>query len=132
LRGKKYTIYSIVTTLLEEAALAATVIWLLPKFGINIPIWVLSLLMIAWGIYSYITYRLTKKVQGKEVPTPADIMIGRKGTAVTSLDPDGIVKLGGELWKASATDSPISAGDEIVVMSIRGLILSVTRDEASK
>lgn len=132
MRGKKFTIYNIVTTLLEEAALVAAVIWLLPIFGINIPIWVLAILMIAWGTYSYITYRLTKNVHSKEVPTPAEAMIGRKGKAITSLDPDGIVRIGGELWKASATDSPISAGEEIMVVEVRGLLLSVNRADASK
>lgn len=130
--GKEYKAFNIIITLLEEAALVATVLWLLPIFGINISIWVLALLMIAWGTYSYITYRLTKKVQDKEIPTPAEAMIGRKGMAVTSLDQDGIVRIGSELWKASAADSSISACEEIVVVGIRGLLLSVARVEARK
>jgi len=132
LRGKQYTAFNIVVTLLEEVALLATVLWLLPILGINISIWVLVLLMIAWGAYSYMTYRLTKKVQDKEIPTPAEAMIGRKGKVVKSLDQVGIVRIGGELWTASVADPPISAGEEIIVMGIRGLLLSVARVEFKK
>lgn len=132
MKGKKYTAYSIVTTLLEEMVLVVVVRWLLPVFGVNIPIWLLVLLMIAWGTYSYISYRLTKKVHDKEILTPAEAMIGRKGMAVTSLKQEGIVRIGSELWKASAIDLSISAYEEIVVVGINGLLLFVTRVEGSK
>jgi hypothetical protein len=53
-KRRGYTLYSLVTTLIEEAALAAVVLWVLPHFGIKIPLWLLIVLMIAWGIYSYL------------------------------------------------------------------------------
>ena len=61
MKTKHYTIYSLVTTLVQEAALVAAVLWLLPSFGVNIPFWGLSLMVVALGIYAYITYRFGKK-----------------------------------------------------------------------
>ncbi len=46
-------IIAIVTTLIEEAALAAVVIWCLPHVGINLHVGVLIALMVALAAYAY-------------------------------------------------------------------------------
>ena len=125
MQGKGYTAYSIITTLLEEVALAAIVLWLLPVFGIVIPLWALALMMIAWGTYSYISYRLCKKALDKKVTSPGEAMIGCQGQAKTCLDPDGIVQVQGELWKATTADSIIQSGEDVVVKGISGLTVFV-------
>jgi membrane-bound ClpP family serine protease len=125
MHGKGYTAYSIVTTLLEEIALAAIVLWLLPVFGIVIPLWALALMMIAWGTYSYVSYRLCKKALDKKVTSPREAMIGCQGTTKTCLDPDGIVQVQGELWKATTADSMIQSGEDVIVQGISGLTLFV-------
>lgn len=125
MQGKGYTAYSIITTLLEEIALAAIVLWLLPVFGIVIPLWALALMMIAWGTYSYISYRLCKKALDKKVTSPGEAMIGCQGQAKTCLDPNGIVQVQGELWRATTADSMIQSGEDVVVQGISGLTLFV-------
>jgi len=125
MRGKGYTAYSIITTLLEEIALAAIVLWLLPVFGIVIPLWGLALMMIAWGTYSYVSYRLCKRALDKKVTSPGEAMIGCQGKAKTCLDPNGIVQVRGELWKATAADSIIESGEDVIVQGISGLTLFV-------
>jgi membrane protein implicated in regulation of membrane protease activity len=128
MQGKVYTTYSIITTLLEEIALAAIVLWLLPVFGIVIPTWGLALMMIAWGTYSYISYRLCKKALDRKVTSPGEAMVGCLGKAKTCLDPNGIVQVSGELWKAT-TDSIIESGEDVIVQGIEGLTLFVTPRE---
>ena len=51
MRSKRYLIYSLIITFLEEVALAIAVLWLLPRFGINIPLWALILMLVALGAY---------------------------------------------------------------------------------
>jgi membrane-bound ClpP family serine protease len=125
MQGKGYTAYSIITTLLEEIALAAIVLWLLPVFGIVIPLWALALMMIAWGTYSYVSYRLCKKALDKKVTSPGEAMIGCQGKTKTCLDPDGIVQVQGELWKATTADSMIQSGEDVIVQGVSGLTLFV-------
>ena len=125
MHGKGYTAYSIITTLLEEIALAAIVLWLLPVFGIVIPLWALALMMIAWGTYSYVSYRLCKKALDKKLTSPGEAMIGCQGKTKTCLDPDGLVQVQGELWKATTADSMIQSGEDVIVQGISGLTLSV-------
>jgi len=123
MKGKKFTAYSIVTSILEEAALASVVLWLLPGFGIDIPLWGLILLMIALGVYSYMTYQLGKKALDKKPIVSPDI--GSRGKVTTPLTPRGYVRIGTELWKASSTDSSIDAGEEVVVIGMQGMTLLV-------
>ena len=52
-------------------------------------------------------------------------MIGWEGTARTCLDPDGMVQVHGALWKATAKDSVIEDGADIVVVGIERLTLFV-------
>jgi len=125
MRGKQFTAYAIVSTLLEEIAIAVIGLWLLPKYDINIPVWVVVLIMVGWAAYNIITYKPSKRVLDKDIPSPAEDMIGCEGTARTCLDPDGMVQVRGALWKATATDSAIDNGEEIVVVGIKRLTLLV-------
>ena len=105
MRGKQFTAYAIVSTLLEEIAIAVIGLWLLPELGIHVPIWVVVLIMVGWAAYNIITYKPSKRVLDKHIPSPAEDMIGCEGTARTCLDPNGMVQVRGALWKATATDS---------------------------
>jgi membrane-bound ClpP family serine protease len=54
-------------------------------------------------------------------------MIGRKGTAVTNLNPEGYVMVQGERWQAGIAEggNPIGQGESICVEAINGLKLTV-------
>jgi membrane-bound ClpP family serine protease len=127
LRGKKFTAYALITTILELAAVGVVGFWLLPKVGVNIPFWIIIIIMVVWAAYNILTYRPSKRALDMEIPTPAEAMIGCRGTAKTCLAPDGMVHVEGGLWKAQSVDSAIiEDGEEIVVVGIKGLLLSVT------
>jgi membrane protein implicated in regulation of membrane protease activity len=53
--------------------------------------------------------------------------IGRRGVSVDPLQPVGLVRVDGELWRAQALGADIPAGREIVVTGARGLVLVVER-----
>ena len=125
MRSKQYTAYTIVTTVLEGIAVAAVILWLLPKFGINVPLWGLILLIVAFLVYSYLTYHLGKKALERKPVVSAEAIIGSEGKAITALAPEGYVRVCGELWKASATIPAIGKDEEVVVVGIEGLTLFV-------
>jgi membrane-bound serine protease (ClpP class) len=56
-------------------------------------------------------------------------MVGTRGRVVNALNPEGVVRIHGELWQAIAADSPINSGDEITVVEHEGLTLKVARFE---
>jgi membrane-bound serine protease (ClpP class) len=123
MKYRSYTVLAIATTLLEEAALVAVVLWLLPRAAINIPLWGLILMMIALGVYGYITYRLGMKALVKKPMISPDI--GSRGRTTTTISPKGYVRIKGELWQASSS-STIDAGEEITVVGMEGMTLLIS------
>ena len=123
-KGKGYTIYSILTSLLWEVILAVVVLRVLPRFGVNIPLWALIVLMALLGAYSYITYWLAKRAMDKVPLISLETLISAKGRTTTRLKPRGYVRLGGELWRARA-ESDIGAGEEVTVVGVEGMTLLV-------
>jgi membrane protein implicated in regulation of membrane protease activity len=123
MKYRRYTALTITTTLLEEAALVAVVLWLLPRVTINIPLWGLILMMIALGVYNYINYRLNKKALVKKPMISLDI--GSRGRTITPISPKGYVRVNGELWQASS-NSTIDAGEEVAIVGIEGMTLLIS------
>jgi membrane-bound serine protease (ClpP class) len=123
MKHRRYTALAITTSLLEEAALVAVVLWLLPRVGINIPLWSLILMMTALGVYNSINYRLNKKALIKKPMVSPDI--GSRGRTTTPVSPTGYVRINGELWRASS-NSTIDAGEEITVVGIEGMTLLIS------
>ncbi len=122
-----HTIYSIISTVVEEMAIAALIIWVLPLFGINLPLWALAAVLVAFAIFSYIMYRIGHPtITFRKVSAPESI-IGSAGVVETALDPGGMVKVRGELWKARSAGGPIDKGEDVTISSVEGLTLVVDR-----
>ncbi|ASJ04939.1 NfeD family protein [Thermococcus barossii] len=55
-------------------------------------------------------------------------LVGEVGKVVEDLDPEGVVKLHGELWKAESKDGKrIPVGEKVRVVEVKGLTLIVER-----
>ena len=121
-----YTVQAILGWMLEEAILVAAVLWLLPQFNINLPLWALGILMAALAIYSYIMYRVGRSTFLIRPKVAAETVIGNGGKVTKRLAPEGYVKVQGVLWKATCVESELEVGDQVVVVGIEGLRLIVT------
>jgi len=122
---RAYTLYSLVRLLFDEAVLAAVVLWLLPGFGINMPLWLLILFMVAWAVYSCLTSRLIAKVISKVSAVGPEVLIGIECTTTTPLHPDGYVRVGTELWRARSVSGNIDVEAEVVIIGVKRLTLLV-------
>lgn len=60
----------------------------------------------------------------------AEALVGATGEAREDLSPDGLVFVGGALWKAVTTSGPIHSGTPVRVIRRDGLQLEVAADEA--
>jgi membrane-bound ClpP family serine protease len=120
-------IIAIVSTLLEEAAIAAIVLWLLPRFDIHLPLFALVIIMLAWAGFAVFTYRLGSRALKKKPVAGLSDMVGSKGKAVRRLAPDGLVRIKGELWKAKSAGGEIDTGEEVTVVGQERLKLIVRK-----
>jgi membrane protein implicated in regulation of membrane protease activity len=124
-KKRAYTLYSLGRLLFEEAALIAVVLWLLPGFGINFPVWLLIVFMVAWAVYSCLTSRLVGKVIGKVAAVGPEALISVKCATTTPLLPGGYVRVGTELWRARSVAGNIEIGAKVVIVGIKRLTLLV-------
>jgi membrane-bound ClpP family serine protease len=121
-------VLTILVTLLEEIALAAFVSWGLPMLGVIVPLGGLIAMMAGLVVYGVFTYRFGSRVlRKKPLPGLPDV-VGSKGKVVTSLAPEGTVRIGSELWEAKTADRKIKAGEEVIVVERDGLKLIVRKN----
>jgi membrane-bound ClpP family serine protease len=118
-------IFTIVSTILEEAAIVAIVLWGLPSIGINIPWPGLIVVMLVWLGWAVFTYQMGSRALRQKQLVSLPGMVGGKGVVVSPLDPDGLVKIKGELWVARSAAGTIEKGREVVVVAQEGLKLVV-------
>jgi len=123
-------ILAILSSLLEEAALVAVVLWGLPRLGIHLPLAGLIALMAALAAYDVITYRLGSRALKRKPVAGLSDMVGSTGKVVDSLDPEGLVRIRGELWQSKSADRRIDTGEEVIVVGQDGLKLIVRKVEA--
>jgi membrane protein implicated in regulation of membrane protease activity len=122
-------ILAILSTLLEETALAVVVLIGLPKLNINLPLAALIALMIGWAVVAVIIYRAgSRALKGKPM-AGSEAMIGMKGRVVRPLDPDGLIEIGAELWRAKSTGDRIDIGEEVTIVKRKGTILIVRPED---
>ncbi len=59
--------------------------------------------------------------------TGAQALVGRSAVARSALDPEGIVFLEGERWRARAEDEAVREGESVTIVDVRGLRLRVRK-----
>ncbi len=109
-------VLAIISTLLEETAIVVIVLWGLPEIGVHIPLPGLIALMVAWGAYSVITYRMGSRALREKPVISLPDMVGSKGAVVSPLAPEGLVKIKGELWIAKSVGGEMEPGVEVIVV----------------
>jgi membrane-bound ClpP family serine protease len=125
-------IIAIVTTLMEEAALAAIVLWGLPALGVSLHVGVLIALMAALAAFAVTTYRMGSRALRRKPVVGLPSMVGARGKAVSELAPEGMVRIKGELWESWVEGRKISAGVRVVVVGQEGFKLIVRREKPGK
>jgi membrane-bound ClpP family serine protease len=118
-------ILAIISTILEEAALAVIVLVGLPELGINLPLVLLILLMIAWVAIAVFSYRAGSQALRRQPIVGLGTMVGSRGKVIKPLQSEGLIKTGAELWRAKTIDVDIDTGIEVIVIGQDGKILLV-------
>ncbi|MFH1662880.1 MAG: NfeD family protein [Chloroflexota bacterium] len=118
-------ILAVVSTILEEAALAVIVLVGLPELGIELHLAVLIVLMVVWAAVAIINYQAGSRALKRQPIAGLGTMVGSRGRVVKPLQPEGLIKTGGELWQAKAIDMDIDTGTEVIVVGQDRKILLV-------
>jgi membrane-bound serine protease (ClpP class) len=73
-----------------------------------------------------ITLRIFIKVRRQPAVSGIDTWVGMTAESVANFDNTGMVKVGGELWRA-VTDTPLHRGDKVRIEKVNGLELVVKK-----
>ena len=112
---------------LDEALLVGVVLVVLWELGVDLSPGVIIAVVLVLAIWILVVYRIIVSLVRRKQVGGREGMIGLRGKVVTPLTPEGVIKIRGELWKASCADDSIGSQEEVVVVSIDRLRLLVER-----
>lgn len=82
---------------------------------------------VAAGLFS-LNYRLDRSVSSLPIRTGREAILGQVAVVSEPLAPVGLVRCGGEMWRAVEVNGRwVNSGEQVTVAEIRGLELRVAR-----
>lgn len=111
--------------LLDEVAVGGLILLGLWFFGIGITLPVVIVIVLLVGLYAFISHKLIIPSFHKKKATGSEGMIGLEGEVIEPLTPVGVVRVKGEYWKAKSVAEDITAGEDVEVLRVDGLMLAV-------
>jgi len=124
MKGKWGIYLKALLLLLDEIVIAALIILVLQESGVNVPFWGYVAAGLVCAALYWLLYRLLLD-QRRKSPVGHEAMIGLTGECIRELNPEGLVRVHGELWKAVSRGGDVVEGEEVVVEELRGLTLTV-------
>jgi len=109
---------------LGELLLLIVLIIVISRF-IYIPLWIAIAIPVGKFLKFILVYPFVRRSIKQPLLSGMESLIGRRGLAVESLDPEGYVSVRGELWQAITDGTPISAGAKVEVCELEGTKLVV-------
>lgn len=94
----------------------------------NLPMWVAVAIAAGWTVKDLLLFPSMRRYYRSEAAQQR--MHGEQGIALSTLDPDGLVRVHGEIWQARVAggDESLPQGVRIRVRGVAGLQLTVERD----
>ncbi len=88
---------------------------------------VIAMIVIITILFFLIVIGLGIKAQRRKPATGAEGIVGEIGKAISDLEPNGLVRVHGEIWDAESLDSKIETGSKIIVEQVNNLKLKVKK-----
>lgn len=129
MRISKAPVKSIAILSIDDIVVLAFLIWGLPVLGVHLPLGVIIGITAGLITKSVITYRLAKPALVRKPRAGFDDMTGTRGKVLEPIDPEGLIIVDGEVWKARYNDESLTGnrrvGSEAIVVNREGLTLIV-------
>ena len=113
--------------MLDEAVVIAVILLILHFLGIQITLPIKIGAGIIFVIFVFIRHVAVIPSFHRKVVTGREGMIGQQGRVVKPLTPIGVVTIKGEYWSAKSVDDSIEADENVEVVGLEGLTLTVKR-----
>ncbi|HEY96856.1 MAG TPA: nodulation protein NfeD [Dehalococcoidia bacterium] len=101
-----------------------------PVFRID-PWLIATVTIILAGVLAFIIHRAVT-AHRRQARTGREELVGKTALVKVSLKPEGTVFFKGERWRAVSEEKDIKTGEEVIIDSVDGLVLHVSRKPQSK
>ena len=115
----------VLVLLLDEAAIVALVLLVLWVLEIEIPLAIAVVAALLFGGLVFVIHKAVIPTLHKKQVTGAEALIGLEGEVIEPLTPVGVIRTKGEYWKAKSVGENIAVGEEVEILSLKGLTLMV-------
>jgi membrane-bound ClpP family serine protease len=118
---------TVLAALSDDIAILALIYLALWFFHVRIPLTVLIPVGLVVIIIFYFLHRAILLSLRQKKVTGVESMVGMVGKVVKPLKQGGIIKVGGEYWKAKSGNEHINSGEDVEIIEVDGLTLKVKR-----
>ena len=112
---------------MDDVAIIGIIFLVLWLFHTEISLPLAIFMGLVFVALSFITYKLLLPAYRRKKTTGVEGMVGLRGMVVECLEPEGLIKIKNEYWKAKAIEGNIPAGETVEVIEADGLLLKVRR-----
>ena len=109
------------------ALVVLVIVLLFIKKTIYVPTWAIIVIFVSWIVKDIIMFPKVWRSYDTKKSGHEERLIGVKGVVVDELNPEGFVKIKGELWRAEieGTNTSVKKGEEIKVIRVENMKLIV-------
>ena len=115
----------VMVLLLDEAAAVVLVLLVLRLLKIEIPLPIAIVAALLFGAFVFVIHKAVIPTFHKKQVTGAEGLIGLEGEVIEPLNPVGVIRISGEYWKAKSVAENIDVGEEVEILGLGGLTLTV-------
>ena len=115
----------VLVLLLDEAVALGLVLLVLWFFRIRISLPIVIVIALLLGTFVFITHKVIIPSFHKKKVTGSEGMIGLEGEVIEPLTPVGVIRVEGEYWKAKSVGENIPAGEDVEILGLDRLMLTV-------
>lgn len=121
---------TVLVLLLDDAAALGLVLVVLWFFKVRVPWSVIIVIGLLLGSFVFIAHKaLIPVLRREKSATGPEGMVGLTAFVTEPLAPAGTVRVSDELWKAQSVGGNITAGAEVEIVAVEGLMLKVRLKE---
>ena len=93
--------------------------------------WAITLLSIIFVVFLAFVIHRAIRVHRNRLSAGREDLVGKTAEVRTSLTPRGMVFIQGEHWAAVSGEGRIESGEEVIVIGVDNLVLSVKKRDAT-
>ena len=115
--------------LLDEVAIIVVVFLVLRALEVEIPLPVAIAGALVLGVLVFDIHKAVIPTFHKKKITGREEMVGLEGKVTKPLTPTGVVQVRNEYWKAKSVSGSIAVDEEVEILKVEGLTLTVRLKE---